>query len=223
LRAPRASVAAMNLALSAQIATLADRARERADELGVRQIIGIVGAPGAGKSTLAGLIANRLGVQNCVVVPMDGFHLANAVLDGTALQSRKGAIDTFDIGGYLSLLARLKARDEPVVYAPSYRRGLEEPIAASIAVPQTSMFVLTEGNYLLANEPPWDRVRAFLDETWFIDRSRAARIEQLVRRHVEFGMDPADAVRWANGSDEVNARRVMSTRKRADHVLVLDD
>lgn len=210
-----------SLMSSAQIPDLVDQVRRRAEESGIRQIIGIVGAPGAGKSTLADLIAAQLGPQNCAVVPMDGFHLANAVIDGTPLQSRKGAIDTFDIGGYLSLLARLRAHDEPVVYAPSYRRGLEEPIAASIVVPQSTMFVLTEGNYLLADDQPWDRIRGYLDETWFIHRDRDARVAQLVRRHVEFGMDPDRATQWANGPDEVNARLVESTRERADHVLTL--
>ncbi|KQV08306.1 pantothenate kinase [Leifsonia sp. Root112D2] len=206
---------------SAQIPDLVDQIRRRAEESGIRQIIGIVGAPGAGKSTLADLIGAQLGPQNCAVVPMDGFHLANAVIEGTPLQSRKGAIDTFDVGGYLSLLARLRANDEPVVYAPSYRRGLEEPLAASIAVPQSTMFVLTEGNYLLADEQPWNRIRGLLDETWFIDRGRDARIAQLIGRHMEFGMDAARAAEWANGSDEVNARLVESTRERADHVIRL--
>lgn len=206
---------------SAQIPGLIDQVRRRAEESGIRQIIGIVGAPGAGKSTLADLISTQLGPQNCAVVPMDGFHLANSIIEGTPLQSRKGAIDTFDVGGYLSLLARLRAHEESVVYAPSYRRGLEEPIAASIAVPQSTMFVLTEGNYLLADERPWNRIRTLLDETWFIDRGRDARIAQLVRRHVEFGMDPDRAARWANGPDEANARLVESTRERADHVLTL--
>lgn len=206
---------------SAQIPHLVDQIARRAGVSAARQIVGIIGAPGSGKSTLAELIAARLGKQNCVVVPMDGFHLANAVIAGTPLQSRKGAIDTFDVGGYLSLLARLRANDEPVVYAPSYRRGLEEPLAGSIAVPQSTMFVLTEGNYLLAGVRPWDRVRGYLDETWFIERDRDARIAQLIRRHIASGMDPTAADRWANGSDEVNARLVASTRHRADYVLEL--
>jgi pantothenate kinase len=128
-----------------------------------RHVIGIVGASGTGKSTVADELARALG-PSAVVIPMDGFHLGNTLLEGTPMNERKGAIDTFDIGGYLSLLRRLRRRDEEVVYAPAYRRGLEEPIGASIAVPRDVRFVLTEGNYLLSEWGQWRDVRPQLDE-----------------------------------------------------------
>ena len=186
---------------------------------GVRQIIGIVGPPGTGKSTFAEQLASRFGPGECVVVPMDGFHLAQSIIAGTPLESRRGALDTFDAGGYVSLLKRLQARTESVVYAPSYRRGLEEPIAASIAIPVSTPVVLTEGNYLLASDEPWNKVRAYLTGAWFVDIPRDIRIARLIERHIAFGKDPAAAEAWALGPDEVNARYVEATRASADRVI----
>ena len=186
-----------------------------------RRIIGIVGPPGTGKSTVAQIIAGALGGA-AVVVPMDGFHLADAVLHGTPLRERKGAIDTFDVGGYVALLRRLRARDEPVVYAPAYRRGLEEPIAASIAVPRSTPIVLTEGNYLLAAVGEWGVLPALLDETWFVDTPRETRIARLIDRHMAAGMDREQATAWACGPDERNARLIDATRHRADRMITWD-
>jgi pantothenate kinase len=189
---------------------------------GTRTILGIAGAPGSGKSTFAEWIRQQFGPGLAVVVPMDGFHLGNAIIDGTPLRQRKGAIDTFDAGGYLSLLRRLVRRDEPVVYAPAFRRTLDEPVAASIAVPAEVPLVITEGNYLLAEPDPWKEVRAQLDEVWFVDTPPALRLKRLVERHVRFGMDRAAAVAWATGPDEANAVLIQATRPAADRVIPWD-
>lgn len=166
-------------------AGLADRIRSRSAD---RQIIGIAGPPGTGKSTLAGRLSEQLGDES-VVVPMDGFHLATPIIDGTPLRDRKGAIDTFDVGGFLSLLERLRRNDEDVIYAPAYRRGLEEPIAASIAIASSVKYVLVEGNYLLATEGRWSKVRTCLDVAWFVETAPETRIPRLIERHIASGMD----------------------------------
>jgi pantothenate kinase len=201
------------------LAPLVDDLRRRQRATRARQIVGVAGAPGTGKSTLAQCLSEQLGSERCVVVPMDGFHLANAIIDGTPLRNRKGAIDTFDVGGYLSLLRRLKQRDEPVVYAPAYRRGLEEPIAASIAVPWEVPFVITEGNYLLADLKPWNLVRELLDVAWFVETPHEIRLSRLIERHVAFGMDADAATAWALGPDEANARYIEATKTSATHVI----
>ena len=170
-----------------------------------RRMLGIVGAPGSGKSTLAEELAARLGSELCCVVPMDGFHLANSIIDGTPMRLRKGAIDTFDAGGYASLLGRLKARTEDVVYA-RYQRGLEEPIAAAIAVPHSVRSSSPEGNYILASISPWKGARETLDETWFIDTAREIRLRRLIDRHVKLGID---------GRRRRNGRTVRMTPMRA--------
>ncbi|MGG6380487.1 nucleoside/nucleotide kinase family protein [Paenarthrobacter sp. NEAU-H11] len=187
-----------------------------------RIILGIVGAPGSGKSTFAAWIRQQFGPGQAVVVPMDGFHLGNAIIDGTPLRQRKGAMDTFDAGGYLSLLDRLARRDEPVVYAPEFRRTLDEPVAASIAVPAEVPLVITEGNYLLMEQGPWKGIRARLDEVWFVDTPPALRLGRLVERHVSFGMDRQAAEAWAAGPDEANAVLILATRQAADRVIPWD-
>ncbi|WPU09102.1 nucleoside/nucleotide kinase family protein [Pseudarthrobacter oxydans] len=189
---------------------------------GTRIILGIAGAPGSGKSTFAAWIRQQFGPGQAVVVPMDGFHLGNAIIDGTPLRQRKGAMDTFDAGGYLSLLDRLARRDEPVVYAPEFRRTLDEPVAASIAVPAEVPLVITEGNYLLMEQGPWKDIRARLDEVWFVDTPPALRLGRLVERHVSFGMDRQAAEAWAAGPDEANAVLIQATRQAADRVIPWD-
>lgn len=179
----------------------------------MRRILGITGAPGAGKSTLAEALATAL---QAVLVPMDGFHLAQSELARLGRSARKGAPDTFDAAGYVALLGRIRANAEPVVYAPRFHRELEEPVAGVIAVPSDAPLVITEGNYLLLEVEPWSAVRPLLDEVWFVEVDDAARRQRLVARRLGFGQDRATAEAWADGSDQRNADLVAATRERAD-------
>lgn len=187
---------------------------------GERTILGITGAPGAGKSTLGERIVASLGPQRAVLVPMDGFHLANEVLLARGLRGVKGAIETFDDAGFASLLERIRHQGaEEIVYAPSFDRTLEEAVAGSIPVRAEVPLVVTEGNYLLADDGAWPRVRASLTECWFLDADPDLRRERLVARHVAFGKNPDDARAWALGSDEDNAVLIEALAARADRVF----
>jgi pantothenate kinase len=194
------------------------RARRLA-EPGRRRILGIAGPPGSGKSTLAADVAAAVGA---VYVPMDGFHLAQAELVRLGRAGRKGAPDTFDVGGYAALLRRLRAADEDVVYAPAFDRHLEEAIAGAIPVPCESPLVVTEGNYLLVGEGPWAAVRDLLDEAWYLDLDPDTRRDGLVARHAAHGRTAEEAHRWAHGSDERNALLVAASAGRADVRVDLD-
>jgi pantothenate kinase len=188
---------------------------------GKRRILGLTGAPGAGKSTLARAILEAL-PGRAVVVPMDGFHLANVELQRLGRASRKGAEDTFDSAGYVALLDRLRAqRHDEVIYAPTFRREIEEPVAGAIPVMADVPLVITEGNYLLLDRGHWKAVRPLLDEAWYVDLDPDVRRQRLVHRHVQFGRDEAAARNWVQHTDEVNAALIESTRARADLVFRL--
>ncbi|MGB6180387.1 MAG: nucleoside/nucleotide kinase family protein [Rhodococcus sp. (in: high G+C Gram-positive bacteria)] len=197
---------------------------ERASELvvpGERRILGLVGAPGAGKSTLATQLVNSLGPRAAVLVPMDGFHLAGGVLADLGSLDRKGAPDTFDDDGYARLIEALHRQRAGVVYAPKFDRMLEEPIGSAIPVRSEVPLVITEGNYLLLDDGAWPAARRRMDEVWFLDPDPGVRRERLTRRHEEFGKSSQEAALWASGPDERNSVLVRSTAARADLVLRL--
>jgi pantothenate kinase len=191
-----------------------------------RVLVGIAGAPGAGKSTLAqllaaGLSAHGFGAEELAIVPMDGFHLADVTLERLGALGRKGALDTFDGDGYIAALRRLRAGGPRPVYLPGFERELEQPIAAAVTVGPEVRIVVTEGNYLLVDAEPWCEVAELLDECWYVEVDDELRRARLVDRHVQFGKEPGHARRWVDEVDERNARLIAATRARADRVVRL--
>jgi pantothenate kinase len=185
---------------------------------GVRRLLGIAGAPGAGKSTLAAGLAAQV---DAVVVPMDGHHRPDEELRRLGRLEHKGAPDTFDATAYVALLRRLRA-DPGTVSAPEFDRAAEAVVHDAISVPAGAT-VVTEGNYLLLDSPLWAEVRPLLDEVWFVETEESARVERLVARFVDHGWAPDVArARVERGSDAANAKLVASTRAAADLVVLLD-
>ena len=203
----------------AKDATIAETYKDRINALrngGGRKILGIVGPPGCGKSTLAAALLELLG-DDAVAVPMDGYHLANVELARLGRAGRKGAEDTFDSAGYVSLLRRLKEQQaNEIVYAPEFRREIEEPMANAIPVFPDTQLVITEGNYLLLDHGHWAGVSELLDEIWYVDIDHSVRRERLVKRHMHFGRSQSAAEDWVANTDEPNAVRIEATKHRAD-------
>ncbi len=183
-----------------------------------RRLLGLTGPPGAGKSTLSAQILAAFG-DRCVVVPMDGFHLAQAELERLGRADRKGAPDTFDAAGYVALLRRLRDPGAETVYAPEYRRDLHHGVTGAVPVPPDVPLVVTEGNYLLLDSDGFAPVRDLLDACWYVELPEEVRAERLVRRHELFGKEPVAARAWTAGPDQRNADLVAATRDRADLVV----
>lgn len=204
-----------------QLAGLSKRAGGLHSAEGGRALLGITGKPGAGKSTLSQTLVERLG-DSVGLVGMDGFHLSQERLDSLGRATRKGAIDTFDAAGFVSLVRRLREEDRDVVYAPEFRRDREESIAGAIAIGPEVELVIIEGNYLLVEVPPWRELGGLFDEVWYVDCDEETRVERLIARHMASGKSAAEAREFALGSDQRNARLVAATQSRADLVVRLE-
>lgn len=190
--------------------------RERARRLLLapgRAVLGIAGAPASGKSTLTADLARDLAAEHpgaVAVVGMDAFHLGHRVLEQRGLVGVKGAPHTFDALGYVALLDRLRTSAD-TVYAPEFHREIEDSIAHEVEIGPEVRLVLTEGNYLLLPEPPWDAVRPRLDEAWFVHLDDDERRRRMVLRHESYGHSHADALARTLGSDEANAALIDRT------------
>jgi len=197
--------------LAAEVATLLDTAASRI-------LVGITGPPGAGKSTVAQALLNRF--AGAAYVPMDGFHLSNAVLQVLGRRDRKGAIDTFDAAGYVATLRRIvEEYGRGDVYVPAFERRLDEPVAAGHVVPAASRLVLTEGNYLALPDGYWAQVRPLLNRLYYVDCPAPIRRVRLVQRHIDGGRTPQAAANWVDTVDEPNARLIETSKARCDLVV----
>ncbi len=208
--------------MSLTLEGLVERARGLASG-GRRAVLGITGAPAAGKTTLAEALVEALAASSppgwVAHVPMDGFHLADVELTRLGLRASKGAPDTFDALGYAAMLRRLREDRDEMVYAPGFERTIEQPVAGAIPVPREARLIVSEGNYLLLDDPRWRQVRSLVDEVWYAELDGPERLRRLVERHIRFGKDEAAAIAWASGTDERNAEAVAATRASADLVI----
>ena len=192
-----------------------------------RFILGIAGIPAAGKSTIAVALADHVNAvferDIAVVVPMDGFHRYNKQLHELGLYSLKGVPDTFDSEKYINLLRKLKGITTETVYCPEYDRAeSHDPIEDRIAVHPHHRLVITEGNYLLLDTPPWNQIRNILDRSWFLEAPRSVTKQHLIDRHLRNGLTLVEAEAKIASTDLPNSDLIDESKQNADEILLLD-
>ncbi|MFV0382570.1 nucleoside/nucleotide kinase family protein [Paracoccus sp. (in: a-proteobacteria)] len=189
-----------------------------------RQVLAIAGAPGSGKSTLVERLARDLDGTHpgaVAILPMDGFHYDDAILHARGRHPWKGAPDTFDVAGLAAMLRRLRDPSEEEVAVPVFDRDLEISRGSARIIPPSVRLILTEGNYLLLNRPPWQALRPLLDLTVMIDIAEAELARRLRDRWVRFGLSEQEIAFKLDGNDLPNGRVVTTESAAADLVLML--
>jgi len=186
-----------------------------------RTMIGIVGKPGAGKSTVVSEIQNRFSADEVAIIPMDGYHLSNEDLIELGRRDRKGAPDTFDVVGFTSLITRVKNEIDLDHTFPIFHREIEASKADEGLVLRNIKVIVIEGNYLFSEEHGWGKVFPLLDQSWFIEINDEVRMQRLIARHIKYGKSPQEAENWSRGSDEANAKFIAKTASRAERIIKL--
>jgi pantothenate kinase len=187
-----------------------------------RVIVAIAGAPASGKSTLAELLVTRLNetAPGCAaLLPMDGYHYDDRVLNERGLRARKGAPDTFDVLGLLHMLGRLKSNQEDEIAVPVFDRDLEIARAGARMIRSGARVLIVEGNYLLLDQQPWSRLSAMFDVTVMVDAPEELLRKRLVERWRGYELAPAEVDAKVEGNDLPNGRYVVTNSKPADFVL----
>lgn len=194
------------------------RARASRDQ---RLIVAIAGPPGAGKSTLAEALLEALNRDvpgTAGLVPMDGYHFDNAVIEPLGLLARKGSPETFDAAGLISALRRIRSGGEDVA-VPVFDRSADLSRAGARIIARDQRVVLVEGNYLLLDSPPWDELAPLFDLTIFVEVNEAELERRRLQRWRQHGWKPERARRHVEHNDMPNGRLVVGRSRAADLVI----
>jgi pantothenate kinase len=198
------------------VAELTERLRTQASS-SPRYMVAIAAPPGSGKTTIVEKIRTALVAagETAVVVPMDGFHFDDIVLNARGHRPRKGAPYTFDALGFEVLLKRIKAR-EPDIAIPVFDRTMELSRAAADIISADTKFILVEGNYLLLKDQPWARLKSLFDFSIYMKVPVEELERRLTKRILEHGHDVAYAKMWIASTDMLNINYVIENSVAAD-------
>lgn len=205
----------------AELTQIADLLEARAAD-GGRVIVALAGAPGSGKSTLADKLVGKLNARTpglAAVLPMDGYHYDDLHLVPAGLRPRKGAPMTFDVGGLYHTLSRLRLRDEDEVAVPVFDRKIEIARAGARLIPKDVPVIVVEGNWLLLNLAPWDRLRPMFDLTVMVDVPEHVLRARLRGRWERLGLSEPEIIEKLEENDLPNGRWVRDGSVAADHVI----
>ena len=204
-----------------EIAEFLDFIDETLRNTSSRVIFGIVGKPGAGKSTVVEAVKKRFPTDEVAIIPMDGYHLSNEILISQGKRDRKGAPDTFDAARFTQLLRDVKERENIEIKFPIFHREIEASIEDEGTISTEARVVITEGNYLLSIEHGWGEVAQHLNKCFYIEIDDEIRLQRLIDRHIRYGKSAVEAKAWSLGSDETNARFIATTKDLAGGVINL--
>ncbi len=183
---------------------------------GSRHLIAVAGAPGSGKSTSTEALARLIG-ERAMVLPMDGFHHDNAWLDARGLRARKGAPDTFDVDALATTLRQV--RQQQALSVPAFDRAIDAVVPDALAIEPSHDLIFVEGNYVLADAPPWSGLAPLFDARVMVEADLETLRQRLIKRWRDLGLDEATVTAKVEHNDLVNARWVIEHSQNLDYRL----